>query len=163
MNNQKLKSKSGISIIEILIYVFLLTIILGIVTNLFYQVANFRVNHQISSSLLQNSSLVMTKISHDIQEASSAAIPTSDTLTNNLVLGSQDGQISYQVVAGVLRRNGVDVTDSQVEVNVEPPKYGFRKVGNSVQVIISLKTTMKPFGQLPKEQVYQTTVNLRQP
>jgi hypothetical protein len=66
-------------------------------------------------------------------------------------------------MAGVLRRNDVDITDNQVEVNLEPPKYGFRKVGNSVQVIIGLKSTMKPFGQLPKEQVYQTTVNLRQP
>lgn len=161
MNQSELNKKLGLTLIEILIYVTLLTTVLGLITNFLYQVANFRVNSQIESSLFQNSSLVINKITRDVEAAQAITTPTDENFVNTLVLTKETGQITYQVNAGVLERNGVQLTDNQVEVSLEPPNKGFRKIGNSVQIKISFKAKLKPFGQPVKEKIYQTAASLR--
>lgn len=154
--------KKGISLIEVLIYVTVLTVVLALVTNFLYQVTNLKVNSLIVSSLYQNSSMIMNKISQDIKAAQAVLGPLDENLVNNLVLQTETGQIDYQVNNGVLKRNNIDLTDNKVEVSLEPPEFGFRKIGNSVQMILRIKAKLKPFGQpIEKEEIYQTTVSLR--
>ena len=95
-------NQNGITIIEILIYVGLLTTVLALITNFFYQVAVFRINQQISGSLMQNSSLVFSKLNQDIMEASAIIIPNSSNFTNNLSLQTLSGIINYQINNKVL-------------------------------------------------------------
>jgi hypothetical protein len=155
------KNKSGTTLIEILIYVALLTTILGLITNFLYQVANFRVNNQVDSSLFQNSSFAINKICQDIRLAEEVISPVDSNFSNSLILTTASGQVSYQVNDGILTRNGVDLTDNQVEVNLTPGDRGFRKIGNSVQLVINIKPKIKPFGQTQPEKTYQTTVFLK--
>ena len=153
--------KQGISFIEILIYMALLTTILALVTNLFYQVANFKQNQQIESSLLQNSSLVFNRLSLDLKEATVISQPVDQNFDSRLVITIGGNQVTYEVINGVLKRNNIDLTDNQVIINLTSPSYGFRKINNSIQVKMNIKSTGKPFGLSQKEQLYQTTISLR--
>lgn len=149
------------TLVEIILYTTLLSITLTVVTNFLYQLSNFKINHQINSDLLQNSTLVFNKITQDIKKADSVTIPEDENFRDTLVLETESGQIIYSVNNNILRRNDVAVTDSRVAVQLIPPQGGFRKLGNSVQVKMSLESILKPFGQQKKINTYQTTVALK--
>lgn len=152
------KQKSGLTLIEILIYTTLLTIVLGLITNFLYQVINFKVLNQMDSDLFQNSSLIMGKIGQDVRKTQEITNPSDDNFVNTLVLQTEAGQITYLVDEGVLKRNNVGLTDERVRVDIEPPNRGFRKIDNSVQVRVGLEAKLKPFGKSTKKNDYQTTV-----
>lgn len=152
--------KQGISMIEILLYAVLLTVVLGVVTNFFYQIANFKINHQISSDLFQNSQLIINKLSQDLAAYPNVISPLSEGFEDSLVAGTGSGQITYKVNNGSLQRNDNDLNDDKVIINLAPPNYGFRKIGNSIQVKFQLTTKLKPFGQGVKSQNYQTAIFL---
>lgn len=153
--------KYGITFIEILIYMAMLTTILVLVTDLFYQVANFKQNQQIENSLLQNSSLIFNKISLDIKQASTISQPSGQDFNSQLILTLNGNQVVYEVSDGVLKRDNIDLTDDQVIINLNPPTFGFRQINNSVQIKMNIKSKAKPFGLSQKEQIYQTTISLR--
>lgn len=155
------KLKLGTTFIEILIYMALLTTILALVTNLYYQVANFKQNQQIESSLLHNSSLVFNRLSLDIKQSSTIIEPIDQNFDGRLVVTIGDNQVTYEVIDGVLKRNNVELTDNMVVVNLSPPSFGFRQISNSIQIILNIQAKAKPFGLPPKAQVYQTTISLR--
>jgi len=152
------QSNKGITLIEILIYTTLLTIVLGLITNFFYQMANYKVNQQVDSVLFNNSSLMIDKITTDVKKAQSIEIPTDSSYSNTLELTLDEGGVVYSVVDGVLERNSVPITDGRAIVDVEESERGFRKIDNSIQIRISLKTMQKRFGMPEKEKVYQTTI-----
>ncbi|MFC1711711.1 hypothetical protein ACFLZ1_03950 [Patescibacteria group bacterium] len=157
----KLKNKLGISLIEVIVYIGLLTTVLALVTNFLYQVANFKVNNQIESAIFQNSNLAFNKISRDIKNANSITTPVDASFVNSLVLELDDGSVTYEVVNDSLQRNGIDITDKFAIVDVNDSLKGFRKIGDSVQIRISFISKQKPFGQTNKEKIYQTAFSLR--
>ncbi len=152
--------KRGTTLIEILFYAGLLTIVLGLITNFLYSALNFKVRNQIQSALFQNIQEVVTKISQDIRRTESVTTPVNESFTNSLILQTQEGQITFVLDEGVLKRNNLALTDQQVEVIIDPPNRGFRRIGDSIQMKIRLKAKLKPFGQPYKEYDYQTTIKL---
>lgn len=157
---KKKKSKSGLTLIEIMIYVVLLTTIVGMITTFFFQVSNFKVLSQLESSLIQNSQLVIKKLTIDVKNAQSVSSPTDENYANSLVLQTEAGQVSYQVSGDVLQRNGQSLTDNEVVVSLDPPSLGFRKIGNSIQLRVMLTTRQRAFGQDNKSKIYQTAISL---
>lgn len=149
------KSKLGITLIEILIYVGLLTTVLALVTNFLYQVANFRMLNQIQSSVFQNSQLVFNKIDQDLRQADEIITPNTDIFTDSLVINSLEGQVSFELDNGVLKKNSQALTDEFVEVFFDE-NMGFRKIGNTVQLIMGVRSKMKPFGQPKQESIYKS-------
>jgi len=158
--NKRLVKKKGLTIIEILIYATLLSIILGFITNFLYQVNNFRINNQIDSDLFQNNLLIMNKLSQDIKKAQEVTTPADENFTSTLVLETEEGQITYLIDEGVLKRNGLGLTDNKVTADLGPPNNGFRKINNTIQVKISLEAQLKPFSLPNKKNNYQTTIFL---
>jgi len=152
--------KKGFTLIEILIYTFLLSIAFILVTNFLYQVNNFRVNSQINSDLFQNSSLIINKLNNDIKKAYDITIPDSDNFINTCIIETEEGQITYLVEDGILKRNNIELTDGKVTMFLEPPDRGFRKLSSTIQVKFELEAKLKPFGLPNKKNGYQTTVAL---
>lgn len=155
---KRISFKKGLSLVEVIFYAAFLTIILSLTTSFLHQVANFRISNQITSSLFQNSQLAIRKITQDIRLAESVTIPTDDNFINSLIMEAEGGTVTYQINGEVLTRNGVELTDDKVEVFLDPPNRGFRRIGDSIQIKIKFKAVLKPFGQNHKEQEYQTTV-----
>ena len=156
VNKNRAKLKKGITLIELLIYVALLTIILGIITNFLYQVATFKVNNQVSSDLLQNSVLMINKMTRDIKEADEIIKPFDDNFSNELQVEIDEETITYTIEDEILKRNGTGLTDEKVRVFLDT-NQGFRRIGNSIQIVFSLESELKPFGQNKKVKQYQTS------
>lgn len=154
------QSQKGITFIEILIYTALLTITLSLITNFLFQVANFKVNNQIESGLFQNSSLCFNKMSADIRKALAVISPSTSSFSPSLILTTEEGQITYEVSGEAVKRNGVALTDKEVTIELSGPNYGFRKIGNSIQIKMGLTAKTQPFGQPLKKRDYQTTIFL---
>jgi len=157
MEKQK---RTGFTLVEIVIYAGLLSVVLLLTTNFLYQVINFKLNHQVATSLFQNSFFALNKISQDVRRANSLISPVDADFTDSLVLETEAGQIDYQIETGTLMRNDQALTDEKVIVILSPPETGFRKIGQSVQVKMKFRTNLKPFGQPAKEVDYQTTISL---
>jgi len=154
------KTNSGFTLMEMMIYTFLLSIVLAMIANFLYQAANFRVNQRIENTLFRNSQLVINKISQDIKKAEAVTNPVDENFTNTLSLQINGEEISYQVQNGIIKRNGTDLTDNQVELKLSAGDRGFRKIDSSIQIKFGLEAKHKPFGQSKKEKIYQTTVAL---
>jgi len=150
--------KSGITLVEMIIYVGILTVVLGLTANIYYHIASYRVNQRVENALFSNSSFAMEKIKKDIKKAQSLELPIDSNYTNSLQLTKDGELVSWTVENGVLKRNSELITDNKVIVDMEEENRGFRKIGNSIQMRISLKTKQKRFGMPEKEKVYQTTV-----
>ncbi len=150
----RLKRKQGATLVEMIIYASLLTIILGLTANFFYQTANFRVNNRIEAGLFQNSFIGMNKMSGDIRKAETVVTPIDENFTETLVIQAGGEEISYGVNGGVLERNGMKITGDEVEVI----EIGFRRIGETVQIRLKLEAKQRPFGQEKKEKEYQTAV-----
>lgn len=149
------KSKLGITLIEILIYVGLLTTVLALVTNFLYQVANFRMLNQIQSSMLQNSQVVLNKIDQDVRKATEIITPSDNNFSNSLVLNTQAGQITYELENGILLKNNQALTDNYV-VTFFNEGMGFRRIGHTIHLTIGIRSVVKPFGQPKKENIYKS-------
>ena len=154
------KFNSGLTLIEIMIYVVLLTTIVGMITTFFFQVTNFKAISQLESNLIQNSQLVLKKLTADVKKSQTVAFPINENYVNSLVLQTEAGQVSYQVNGGFLQRNGQSLTDDRVVVSLDPPSLGFRRIGNSIQLRMMLTSKQRAFGQENKVKIYQTAVSL---
>jgi hypothetical protein len=161
-NLKKISLKSGISLIEILVYVSVLMTLLALVTNFLYQVANFKVNNQIQTAVFQNSNIAINKITQDLKQATEVNVPADSSFTDILSLQTNEGLVEYTVGHGFLLRNGQEITDNLVFINLGVGNRGFRRLGNSVQIIMGVVSVQKPFGQQQKETIYQTSVSLKQ-
>lgn len=155
------KKNKGVTLIELLVYAALLTVVLGLATNLLYQVINFKANQQIESSLQQNTLLAFNKMAADIKNSTNIVLPIDQNYNSSLSLETPAGQIVYQVQNGILTRNGIGLTDNNLTCETSLPNYGFRKLGKSIQVRLKVTANFKPFGQEQKVRDYQTTVALR--
>lgn len=149
------KNIIGTTLIEILIYVGLLTTVLAVVTNFLYQVANFRLIHQQDSLLFQNSQIIMDKLEKDIEDANQIITPSDDNFNSSLVLENDAGQITYAINDGYLTKNSIKLTDNQVEVYLKD-LMGFRKIGQTIQIRLGIRSKIRAFGQSRKENIYQT-------
>jgi hypothetical protein len=153
-----MKNKKGLTLVEMIIYCGLLTIILGLTANLFTQIASYRVNQGVDNALFANSSLIFDKISDDVKKAQSIETPADINYSDTLSMTLDEGTVNYIVEDGVLKRNNVDLSGNRVIVNVSGSERGFRKIDDTLQIKISIKSEQKRFGQPEKEKIYQTTI-----
>ena len=152
--------KKGTTFIEILLYAGFLTIILGLLTNFLYQAMTYKVNNQISATLFQNSQAVATQLTTALSQATSVIDPVDTSFTNQLILDTDAGPATFDLSNGILRKNSSNITDNQVEMILNPPQSGFRRIGSTVQIKFSLKAKLKPFGLPQKVKDYQVTIFL---
>ena len=155
-----MNKKSGITLIEILIYSVVLTVVVALVTNFLYQVAHLKVLSQISSGLYENSQFILTKITQDIRNSQAVITPADHNLNSRLILQTDSGPVTYEVINGVLKRNNQAISDNQVEVSFVGANNGFKKIGASIWLKFSLVPKQKPFGKPKEVKIYQTAISL---
>jgi len=150
--------RKGLSLIEILVYVTLLSVVLGLTTNFLYQTANFKVNQQLKKHLFENSQLIIDKIRQDLKDVQTVNTPSDENFVSELNLETSAGSVVYNQDNTSLKRNGTELTDDRVEFDIGSVDTGFRRIGNSIQLKFLLKTKQKPFGREQKEETYTTTI-----
>src|SRR5581483_6188895 len=81
------KLSNGFTLIELIIYLALLSGFLLILTNIFIAVLNVRTASQTSSSVDQDGRFILARLSYDLNRSSADSVPNATTL--NLTIGGQ--------------------------------------------------------------------------
>lgn len=142
------KSKCrGFSLLELLIYVSILSIIMVIISNTFISLSKGSGQSQAKSEVNSTLRFATELLRQDIKNASAISAPISGVPGATLTLTRSGVEIVYDVSGGVLRRkegtaDPVNITDANITVN-EPI---FAKIENTNLILgttsVSLKINM---------------------
>lgn len=156
----------GTTLVELLLYLGLVTILLGVLTQIFVSILDIQLSSEATSSVETDSRFILSRLTHDIQRSDSISIPGAlGTQSDNLQMTINGISYSYSVINDdlVLTRatdtyqvNGYDTTVSDVT---------FTRIGNSdgnetIQVVF--KATSKTLVNGEHEaKTLQTTISTR--
>lgn len=131
--NMKIAKKliRGFSLIEILIYIGLLSIFLFILTDLFVASLDIRLETEATSPVEQDGRYIISKLRYDIMQADSILVPSSVGLSGNTLQISDSGiTYIYSVDNGdLLVSDGIN----QVQLNTDGTtvtSINFTRIGN---------------------------------
>ena len=142
------KNPRGFSLLEVLIYVSILSILVVVVSNIFISLSRGSGQSQAKNEVNSSISFVNELIKQDIKNASVISIPVSGGSSNTLSLVRGGLVVVYDVSGGYLRRKEgsavpVNITNSNIIVGepnfirVENTNLVFNTTSISIQVIIT--------------------------
>lgn len=161
-------SESGFTIIEMLLYMGIFSILLTVLMQVFSGILATHAESQATSSVNQDGSFILARFAYDIHSTSSITSPTVGSSCTwpvdsncQLVLGTG----AYSINSGDLKLNGTDQLNS---INTKVKSITFTTLGNtaagskpSVQIVLTLESTAIRQGGIKQQQTFQTTVGTR--
>src|SRR5258706_8895512 len=123
MTKKHLPSR-GFTIVELLIYMALLTIFLLVLLDIFTTTLNFKLQSEASSVLNQDARAILANFNYNIYNAGSATVP----LTSQLSLDS--GAKIYQLSNGDLLLNSVQLNSQDTKID----SINFTKIAKTIQI-----------------------------
>lgn len=150
--------------VEILIYIGLLTLFLTVLTTLFVSIFKVQLTTQATSGLTQDTRFIIARMGYDIENAKSVSVPsalgqTANSLTfkdsgNNTFTYSLD--VNNNLTLNGTRINGLDTSISSI---------AFQMIGTditkpTIQVKFTISSNVIDKNE-PRSQVIQTTYGLR--
>ena len=118
IQNSKLKIKnSGISLLELLIYIAIFAGLMVIVSDAFISLSKGRGQSQARSEVNAATRFATEKIRQDIKGASAVVAPILGTASSTLNVTVGGVPIVYDVSDGQLRRNAIAVTGTSIFVS----------------------------------------------
>ena len=165
----KLKIKNysrGFTIVELLIYMALLSGFLIITTELFASIMDVKLESEAVSSAEQDGRYILTRLSHDIPQSSSITTPnTLGSTATSLVMIVSGVTYTYSVngenlqLANNLGTNNLNSTESKIS-NVSFQKIG--NVGGKETIKLSFTVTSSSVRNSgPEVRTFNTTVGRR--
>lgn len=155
---------NGYTLIELLIYLSILSLFLLLATQLFISVKSSSAYSQVLSQLVESSQLIFQDISREIKEADVISVPTSGN--SSTVLSLNNGQIVYQVQSGILGKATGGQTYSLHSDSFSVTALNFENVSlatqaASIRVNLSLKSNYFLEGGRQVEESFQTALTQR--
>lgn len=111
-----MKNQEGFTMIELLVYIGLTSILITLMSQIFLATLGVRIESQSAANVQQDSRFVMSRIAYDLHRASSIVSPTLGQVTSTLTL--------------VITENGVDQT------------YTYATNGTSLQLTVGGESTL---------------------
>ncbi len=166
MQSLNKKRSLGFTLIELIIYMGLLTLLLTVMSGLFVSIIDLQLESQAGSSVDQDGRYLIARLSYDIQRADSITIPASlGQQTNNLQIVIGGINYTYTLNSGVLQLSNNFGTDSLNSTNSAVSNVTFLRLGNlngknSIQMNFTVSgKTSRPSVSEAKN--FQTTVGIR--
>lgn len=160
------KASFGFTLMEIVIYMGLLSIMLVILTGIFLSTLDAQLESQTVSSVEQDGRFILSRLIYDINRAQDIATPVNTGESGNtLVLSIAGVNYNYDLVNGNLRLNINSVIDSLNGFDTTISNLTFQRLGkvggkNSIKVGFTIASkTQRTSGAEIKN--FQTTVALR--
>lgn len=169
IKNQKVKFKnvSGVTLVELLIYVGLLSIFLTILTTLFVSIFRLQLTTQSTSSLTQDTRFILSRLSYDLGQADTVTTPgTLGQTSSSLVFTKSGVSYSYSVDVGgnfILEGNGS--SDKLNSLDTKMAGISFKRLGfiggkPMIQIIFTIDSDIAEGSGL-RSQTIQTTYGIR--
>lgn len=158
------KRANGFSIVELLMYMGLVTILIAILTSIFLAALEAQLSSQASSSSLTSGRYILSRLQYDIHRADSIIVPSDfGTNTSNLILEIDGTNHSYSLVDGNLVLGIGGNMDSLNETQTTISNLSFTKIGNvggKPTVTINFTVTGTE-SQPPEVRNFETVIGTR--
>ena len=164
--------KKAFTLIELLIYMGLLSIFLIVLTNVFVSILDVQRESQATSAVEQDGRYILIRIAHDLTQADSIGAP-SGPVGSELTFHIQGKAFKYKLIAGNLTREGgsgnCDLIGDNCPLNSSETtitSLNFTNINNgssskdTVQVQFTIQSkTSRPQG--PEVRTFQATIGRR--
>jgi Tfp pilus assembly protein PilV len=131
MINTKKTNQKGVTLVEVLVYIGLLSIFMLVLVDIFVTILNAKLETESTSTLNQDARYIYSRMAYDITNASSFTVPNSTTLvvgTNTYTLGG--GNLTLNSI----KLNGIDTKIDSVN---------FTRLGNTVKTTFTIESLVK--------------------
>lgn len=162
---KKTTFNSGTTIVELILYMGLLSIFIVMVVNLFGQVLSVQTNSVSESNIQTNGNYLLIKLAKDINSSDGIITPSSIGQTaNSIVLKNGLNNTSYTVVDGRLVLTDSSGTYNLNDVDTIISDFLVKRLGNSGGkngLQISYKITSTIVESETKSATFNTFISLR--
>jgi hypothetical protein len=165
-NNTKTNMK-GFTVIELLLYMGIASILLFVLFDMFTMILSTHAESQSTSAIDQDAAFILNRLSYDIHKASSITAPTLGTTCTWPTVSSCQlvlNNATYSVTSGTLNLTQSSETKALNSVNTQITNISFETRGNSaagskpsVQIQFTLQSTVKT----NTTKSFQTTITTR--
>lgn len=159
------QSKRGLTIVELIIYMGILSILLVTLTDIFSSIVNVRIESEASSAVEQDGDFILSRFMYDISRAQSITSPSLGSTANTLQIVVGGVTYTYSLSSSnlqIVNNNGTDVLNS---LNSSVSNLTFTQLGksggkNSIQINYTVNSkAIQHTGVATKS--YQTAIGLR--
>jgi type II secretory pathway pseudopilin PulG len=157
----------GLTLIELVLYMGLLSIFLMILVRLFSSTIDVQLESEAYSHVEQDGRYLLSRLAHDVGRASAIVTPpTLGSPSGTLQLTVDSINYSYTVTNGSLTLAAGTSTDALNSVDTSVSNFVVRRLGNNVNGKNSLQVafTLQSRAQRssgPETKTFQTTLGLR--
>lgn len=149
----------GSTLVELLVYMAILTTIMLVVTDFLLQTIEARLEIQAKSSIEQDQRFILSRLTYDIKRADSITAPASGT-TDNLVLVIGGETYTFQLSTVNFQLTNNSGTHNLNSTDIEVSNLNFQRLENTVKIEMTLVPEKGRLGgETPR--TITTTVGLR--
>ncbi len=161
------RPSKGITLIEIILYVALLSIFMLVLLDIFMGGLNLQFESEGTSAVQTDGQFIMARLMYDLKNADSVTTPSSlGSSSGTLVFVSSGITYTYSLSGGVLSlsRSGETLAVNSLETSIS--SMDFTRFGNSggkptIKVNFTIDSNTLKQGQKSETRTYQTTFGLR--
>lgn len=156
-----IKNQRGFSLLELLIYIAILSGFLLVITNLFFTVSTSSVREEVSTEVRQNLRFAGDQMTSEVRKASAIDFISANGDTLRLVVGG--ALTEFKVEGGILKKtrgaSTENITTDNVTVSVTDPV--FTQIGNTIQINLKIDYNDNGRGDYKFSESVKTTASLR--
>jgi prepilin-type N-terminal cleavage/methylation domain-containing protein len=157
--------KKGFTLVELLIYMALVSIFLLVLLDVFTTTLNSKLSSESTSAISYDSRYILSKLSYDVNNADSVISPALGATGTSLQLTSGGVTSIYAITGGNLVKTVGGVSMSLNGTNTQLDSISFKNLGNAggkptIQVVYTVRSKIVVWGGT-QTQVINTTVGTR--
>jgi len=161
-----LRSTKGVTLVEVIIYVAILSMFLVVLTNIFASILDVRSESEASSAISADTRYIISRLSFDVKRATAINTPTAiGATTNNLSLVIGGINYDYTIVGNNLTlannfgNNNLNSSETKLQ-NITFQKLSYVTGKNTVKVTFTINSSsIRNSG--PETKTITTTISLR--
>lgn len=172
MKKQMQILQKGFTLVELLIYMGIFSILLFVLLQLFSAILSTHAESQATSGLSQDSNYIFSRLSYDVRRADSSSISVPSASQVQMTISGSTYLYQYDSTKHNLTLSVAGGTPDQINsINTTINQVGdiaFTLLGNSgaenkptVQVVLKLTSTSVRPGNTTQSKTYQTTIGSR--
>lgn len=164
--NKSSRLEQGFSILEIVMYFGILSVLLFVFTDIFISMLDVRSESQANSSVVQDGRFIIARTIYDTTKASAISSPANLGDSSNSLQMTIDGvTYTYSLTGKTLNLQNNNGTNSLNSVDTTVSNLVFKKIGNangkpSIQVTFTLTSAIQRKSGFETRN-YQTTIGTR--
>ena len=159
------KQIKGFSLVELLVYMALMSIFLVVLLDVFTTTLNTRLSSESTSAISQDSRYILAKLAYDVNNADSVTAPALGVTGTTLQIVSSGQTSTYALSSGNLIKTSGSTSMSLNGKDTSLDNISFKNIGNAggkptIQVVYTLRSRIIQ-AKGTETQTVNTTVGTR--